>query len=127
MLQKRLLAPHRVRKIPAQFSWLDHRLIRQGRLRECDPPAWALYLFLCAVGDERGLSYYSDASLGRELRLDLPTLSQARQQLLRAEVVAYEKPLWQLLALDPPTERTGGIRSVAEVLRAVFAPEGGAQ
>lgn len=126
MIQKKLLAPQRLRKVPAQFSWLDQRLIRQRRLRDCEPPAWALYLFLCAVGDERGLSYYSDASLCRELRIDVPTLAQARQQLLQAEVVAYEKPLWQLLALDAPAERTGSTRSMAEVLRAVFQGEGGA-
>lgn len=124
MIHKKLLVPSRLRKVPSQFSWLDQRLIRQGRLRDCEPPAWALYLFLCAVSDLQGLSYYSDASLARELRLDGPTLLGARTQLVRAELVAYEKPLWQLLSLDPPSERTGGTRSVAEVLRAVL--QGGA-
>lgn len=124
MIPKKVLVPHRLRKVPAQFSWLDQRLIRQGRLRECESPSWALYLFLCAVSDEQGLSYYSDASLGRELRLDAPSLARARSQLLQADLVAYEKPLWQLLSLDPAPERTGGTRSVAEVLRAVF--QGGA-
>ena len=127
MIHKKLLAAHRLRKVPSQFSWLDQRLIRQAKLRECDPPAWALYLFLCAVSDERGLSYYSDASVARELRLDFPTLSLARQQLLRADVLAYEKPLWQLLALEAtPTEvRSGGLRSVTEIMCAVFNAEGG--
>ena len=124
MIQEKVIVPHRLRQVPTQFSWLDQRLIRQGRLRDCEPPAWALYLFLCAVGDEQGLSYYSDASLGRELRLDAPSLSQARTQLIGADVVAFQKPLWQLLSLDPPTERAGGTRSMAEVLRAVF--QGGA-
>ena len=120
MILKKLLVPHRHGKIPAQFSWVDRRLIRQGRLRDCEPLAWALYLFLCAVSDEQGLSFYSDASLCRELRIDVLALSSARTQLARADVVAYEKPLWQLLSLDPPTERAGGVRSMAEVLRAVF-------
>lgn len=124
MIHKKVLVPHRLRKVPAQFSWLDQRLIRRGRLRGCESPSWALYLFLCAVSDERGLSYYSDASLCRELRLDGPSLACARSQLLQADLVAYEKPLWQLLSLDPVPERTGGTRSVAEVLRAVF--QGGA-
>ena len=124
MIHKKLIVPHRLRKVPAQFSWLDQRLIRQGRLRDCAPPAWALYLFLCAVSDEQGLSYYSDASLCRELRLEVLSLATARTQLIGTDVVAYEKPLWQLLSLDPPTERTGSTRSMAEVLRAVF--QGGA-
>ena len=123
MVHKKLLRPERLRKIPSQFSWLDHRLIRQARLRDCDPPAWALYLFLCSVSDERGLSYYSEASLTRELKLDTPSLLRARQQLVAADLLAYEKPLWQLLSLDSPPDPDrprGEQRSVADVLRQIF-------
>lgn len=123
MVHKKLLRPERLRKIPPQFSWLDHRLIRQARLRDCDPPAWALYLFLASVSDERGLSYYSESSLLRELKLDTPTLLRARQQLVQADLLAYEKPLWQILGLDPapdPTRPRGEQRSVAEVLRDIL-------
>jgi len=124
MVHKKLLRPERLRKVPPQFSWLDQRLIRQARLRECDPPAWALYLFLAAVSDERGLSYYSESSLQRELRLELPVLQQARQQLVRAELVAYQKPLWQVLSLDPVPPPAGSprgqTRSVGEVLAQIL-------
>lgn len=119
MVHKKLLRPERLRKVPPQFSWLDQRLIRQARLRECAPPAWALYLFLAAVSDERGLSYYSESSLQRELGLELPPLQHARQQLVEADLLAYEKPLWQLLSLDPvsePSRPRGQTRSVSEVL-----------
>lgn len=129
MVHKRLLRPERMRKIPAQFSWLDHRLIRQARLRECDHSAWALYLFLCSVSDERGLSFYSDASLCRELKLDAPSLVRARQQLVRVDLIAFDKPLCQVLGLDPaPSESDaprGEQRSVAEVLSRIFS-QGGA-
>ena len=63
MTPKHPLRPDRLRQIPATFSWVDHRLIRNSLLRECDPPAWALYLFLITVADVQGLSYYSDASI----------------------------------------------------------------
>lgn len=119
MVHKKLLRPERLRKVPPQFSWLDQRLIRQGRLRECASPAWALYLFLAAVSDERGLSYYSESSLQRELGLAQPTLHHARRQLVGADLLAYEKPLWQLLGLDPvpaPSQPRGQTRSVGEVL-----------
>lgn len=127
MIQKKLLRPERLRKTPPQFSWIDHRLIRQDRLKDCHPPAWALYLFLACVGDERGLSFYSDASLSRTLRLDLTTLSQARAQLLQAGLVAFEAPLWQVLSLDPETSSSprGQQRSVAQILQSVL--QGGAQ
>ena len=32
MVEKRLLCPNRRRRTPAQFSWLDHRLMRERRL-----------------------------------------------------------------------------------------------
>lgn len=127
MVHKKLLRPDRLRKIPSQFSWLDHRLIRQARLRDCDHAAWALYLFLCSVSDERGLSFYSESSLLRELKLDLPSLLRARQQLLQADLLAYEKPLWQLLCLDPapdPARPRGQQRSVTDVLRQILTHGG---
>lgn len=122
MMQKKLLAPERLRQIPSQFSWIDQQLVRGNHLRDCDHSAWALYLFLTTVADADGLSYYSDASTTRWLKLDLVQLSAARQQLVRAGVLAYQKPLYQLLALPKPDQppaqpRTGQVRSLAEVLR----------
>ena len=62
MTHKKLLRPDRPRQIPPHFSWVDHQLIRQHRLRDCDHSAWALYLFLVTVADAQGLSYYSEKS-----------------------------------------------------------------
>lgn len=122
MALKRLLRPDRRRTVPPHFSWVDHRLIRQQRLRDCDHAAWALYLFLVCVGDAEGLSYYSDASLARHLKLDLMALARARQQLTGADLLAYEKPLYQVLALEESATRLPGgeARSVGEILRAVL-------
>jgi hypothetical protein len=123
MTYKRLLRPERQRQIPPHFSWVDHRLIRQHRLRDCDHCAWALYLFLVSVGDAQGLSYYSDASLARALKVDMPGLSAARRQLIGADLLAYQKPLYQVLDLVEastvsPTPSPGGqMRSVADILR----------
>ena len=62
-MNKKLLAPERLRQLPSQFSWIDQQLVRGGHLRDCDHSAWALYLFLATVADSQGLSYYSDASV----------------------------------------------------------------
>jgi len=132
MIRKHLLRPERLRRIPPSFSWVDHRLVRDGHLPRADHSAWALYLFLVTVADVQGLSYYSDAALGRHLRLDSTQLSSARQQMIRADLIAYQAPLYQVLALPEPTSppstaapRAAGVtRSVAEVLRSVL--EGGA-
>jgi len=119
-MKKRVLNPERLRKVPAQFSWIDHRLVQENYFVRCEHSAWALYLFLASVGDAEGLSYYSDASLMRHLNMDQVQLSSSRQQLIRAGLIAYEKPLYQVLSLEPvPGPRSGAV-SVAEVLRKVM-------
>jgi hypothetical protein len=99
-MTKRILQPERLRQIPSQFSWVDHRLVRSNYLMRASATAWALYLVLVTVGDEHGLSYYSDRTLQRLLRLNQHQLEQARQTLIQAEVIAYEAPLYQVLQLE---------------------------
>jgi hypothetical protein len=102
MTVKRVLCTERVRTVPAQFSWVDHRLVRDRHLERCDPPAAALYLFLVTVADGQGLSYYSDAALVRRLSMSTTRLNQARGDLVRVGLVAWQRPLYQVLALDSP-------------------------
>ena len=99
---KRVLCREHLRRVPEQFSWLDHRLVRDRHLARCSAEALALYLFLVTVCDGEGLSYYSDRALMESLPLDSAALARARQQLLAARLIAYQKPLYQVLALDPP-------------------------
>lgn len=128
MISKRLLRPDRRRIVPSQFSWVDHRLVRHRRLQGCEHAAWALYLFVVTVADADGLSYYSDASLERHLKLDALTLARARQQLIEAGLLAYEKPLYQVLGLEEPEPRCASAqaRSAADILRQVLRTPGGA-
>jgi len=121
-MKKRVLNPERLRKVPPQFSWIDHRLVQENYFLRCDHWAWTLYLFLVSVGDAQGLSYYSDASLMRRLNLDGLTLSASRRQLIQARLIAYECPLYQVLSLEPElprTERSGPIH-VGQLLRQVL-------
>lgn len=125
MIDKHPIRRERLRQVPSGFSWVDHRLIRHRRLEACSHPAWALYLFLVTVGDAQGLSYYSDAALGRYLKLDPLPLASARRELIQADLVAYQRPLYQVLSLEdprgrsdtPPAPRSGQPQSVAEILR----------
>jgi hypothetical protein len=116
-MKKRLLNPERLRKVPSQFSWIDHRLVQQNYFTRCDHSAWALYLFLASVADAEGLSYYSDASLMRRLKMDPLGLSASRQQLVQAGLLAYEKPFYQVLSLEPAEAPRSGPISVGELLR----------
>jgi hypothetical protein len=116
-MKKRVLNPERLRKVPPQFSWLDHRLVQENYFVRCDPPAWTLYLFLTSVADAEGLSYYSDASLMRRLKMDPLGLAASRQQLIQAGLIAHEKPLYQVLSLEPVGAARSGPVSVGEILR----------
>ena len=100
MVQKHPLCPNRIRKVPKQFSWIDHRLVRDRHIDRCSHQAAALYLFLVTVADAQGLSYYSDRSLSQRLSMDENCLAAARQDLIRIELIAYCHPLYQVLALQ---------------------------
>jgi len=100
MTAKRVLMPGRLRRIPAQFSWLDQRLVRDRHIERCDAHACALYLFLVTVADAQGLSYYAEDSLARRLSMPPERLRTVRADLVRLGLIAFEHPLYQVLALD---------------------------
>jgi hypothetical protein len=99
---KRVLCPQRLRRVPPQFNWVDHRLVRDRHICRCSAEALALYLFLVTVADAQGLSYYSDGAIAQLLPLDAAALARARAELVAAQLIAYQRPLYQVLALDPP-------------------------
>ena len=120
MVEKHLICPQRIRKIPKQFSWLDHRLVRDHYIDRCSHSAAALYLFLVTVADAQGLSYYSDRVISERLDMDANTLAQVRQELIRIGLIAYQKPLYQVLALDTPTKATNRYPAQLQSLAQIF-------
>jgi hypothetical protein len=121
---KRVLCRERLRQVPEQFSWLDHRLVRDRHIAGRSAQALALYLFLVTVADGQGLSYYSEKTICQLLPLDGPALARARQELIAARLIAYQRPLYQVLALDSPApgspgppSRFGGPLSLGQILR----------
>jgi hypothetical protein len=101
MIQKHPICPQRIRKVPGQFSWVDHRLVRERFIESITHPAAALYLFLITVADCQGLSFYSDASVMSRLSMDALTLDEARRNLIASGLIAFNSPLYQVLSLDP--------------------------
>jgi hypothetical protein len=98
---KRVLHPERLRKIEGSFSWIDHRFLTGGFLRDLSTLEILLYLFLVAVSDRNGLSFYHDDRIASLLKIDLPSLGQAREGLVLRSLLAYEAPLYQVLSLPP--------------------------
>ena len=99
MTQKRILLADRLRRPPATgWSWLDRRFLREhGDYLSRD--ATLLYLFLAAVADRHGLSFYSDHTLSSRLHLSPQAVAQARQELLDRDLIAHQLPLVQVLSL----------------------------
>ena len=95
------IVPQRRRRVPPQFSWVDHRLVRDGHVQGRSAPALALYLFLVAVADADGLSWYSEAALCRQLSCGATELQGARMELQQAGLIAFRKPIYQVLDLAP--------------------------
>jgi hypothetical protein len=98
---KRLIDPRRMRKgLPRGFGWIDHRLLRDGYLSHCSPQTLSLYVLLVCACDAQGLSYYSGPRIAQLLALEPAALSQARRELIELGLIAYQKPLYQLLSLE---------------------------
>jgi hypothetical protein len=99
MIQKRVLVPQRLRRPPATgWSWLDRRFLREHG-DYLSREAVLLYLFLAAVADRHGLSFYGDRTLTSRLRLAQDVLERARQELLDRDLIAHQLPLVQVLSL----------------------------
>lgn len=109
MIHKRILVPGRVRRPPIDgWSWIDRRFVRDFAPR-LSHEAIALYFFLAAVADKDGLSFYHDATIAGRLRISEDSLTCARDELIREDLVAYRTPLTQVLSLPRlQVQRCGG-------------------
>lgn len=113
MIKKRVLRSTQLRVVPRSFSWIDHRLIRDGHLDRLQIPEQLLYFFLILVGDSSGVSYYSLPVISRYLKLKIDAIDQARGSLCERGLIAYEEPLYQVLALPEVKAKETGLPSAA--------------
>ena len=121
-----ILVPERLRRPPATgWSWVDRRFVREHAAR-LSRDAVLLYFFLAAVADKHGLSFYADATLAALLRMPLPALLEARDELLAHDLIAHEGRLTQVLSLPLPAQRrsaqpAGGLMPLGDILRRAIA------
>ena len=118
MIVKMPVLKKRIRKIPKSFSWLDHRLVQRRHIENLSHSQAALYLFLVCVADDKGLSYYGDPALMKKLGMDPACLNEARSGLIRNNLIAWQKPIYQVLSLEPIPEgtRAGAMMSLKDLL-----------
>ena len=120
MVTKHPLRPDRIRKTPRQFSWLDQRLVSDHYIDRCTHGAAALYLFLVTVADARGMSYYADRTLSQRLGMDEHILVRHRRELMDIGLIAYRKPLYQVLAIEAEPVRTAGsLQSFGQIVKCI--------
>jgi len=121
-----VLVPQRLRRPPATgWSWVDRRFVREHAAR-LSRDAVLLYFFLSAVADKHGLSFYGDATLAALLRMPLPALLEARDELLAHDLIAHEARFTQVLSLPSPVRRRagepgGGLMQLGDILRRAMA------
>ena len=119
MIRKRLLLPNRVRRPPHEgFSWVDRRFLHDYSAR-LSRDAILLYFFYTAVSDQQGLSFYSDTSISVRLRLTEKAVSDARAELVTQDLIAWQRPLTQVLSLQQPVLRRSGLQSLGDLFRSV--------
>jgi len=122
MPPKPILVPARLRRPPATgWSWVDRRFVRE-HMADLSREAVLLYFFLTAVADKHGLSFYGDGTLATLLRMPLPALMEARDELLARDLIAHEVRFIQVLSLPPlgqtrQCEPGQGRTQLGEILR----------
>ena len=127
MIPKRILVAQRLRRPPASgWSWVDRGFLRE-HAEHLSREAVLLYFFLSAAADRHGLSFYSDGSTAALLRLTVPALIAAREELLGRDLVAYEPPLTQVLSLPVRSARRAaapgqGLLRLGDLFREIASP-----
>ena len=102
MPQTPILVPARLRRPPKTgWSWVDRRFLRE----RAAPVARrrALVLRPLRVADKHGLSFYGDGTMATLVRISLPALMAARDELLARDLIAHEHALYPGARLAAPS------------------------
>ena len=111
MIRKKVLNPHRLRRIDGGFSFIPHRFLADGFLASLNQKELLLYLFLILVCDRYGLSYYGYDAICSLLQLSLDQYLEARNGLIEKDLIAFDGTLFQVLDLpsQPLKTASGGL------------------
>ena len=126
MPQTPILVAARLRRPPPTgWSWVDRRFLRE-HAAHLSRDAVLLYFFLCAVANKHGLSFYGDGTIAALVRISLPALVAARDELLARDLIAHETRFTQVLSLPAagqrrPSEPGQGLMQLGEILRRAAA------
>ncbi|MEI6314791.1 MAG: helix-turn-helix domain-containing protein [Syntrophus sp. (in: bacteria)] len=100
---KKILVSDRIRKMNGGFSFIPARFLTEGFLESLPQKELLLYLFLVIVSDRNGLSYYSYDRICTTLEMDIEDYIEARNSLIRKDLIAFDGTLFQVLELPSST------------------------
>ena len=108
MIRKKVLNPERIRSIKGGgFSFIPHRFVTDGFLQRLSGAELLLYLFLTAVSDRCGLSFYSDESICTLLHMSSENYQGAIKGLIHKDLIAFNGTLFQVLELPSAPDEQG--------------------
>jgi len=82
--------PERMRRFASSgFGWVDARLLKDGWLKVMRPEEVAVYLFLCLVANQQGISWYRRDRIREALNLGEEETRRALARLCELDLVAY--------------------------------------
>ena len=99
MVRKKILNPDRVRRIKGGFSFIPHRFVTDGFMSSLNGSELLLYLFLVAVSDRYGLSFYSSTTICKLLEMTSGHYQKARQGLIEKDLIDFNGTVFQVLDL----------------------------
>jgi hypothetical protein len=106
MIKKRVLDKNRIRRINGGFSFIPHRFLTAGFLSALDHNEVLLYLLLVLAADRLGLSFYSYDRTCSILNLSVEQYIDARNALIKKDLIAFDGTVFQVLALPQPPKKS---------------------
>ena len=135
MIAKTMIMPEWQRRLAAPFAWIDRRFLFDGFLASLSPRENLLYFFLVLVADRDGVSFYSYDKICTLLKLDVDAYIQARDGLIRQQLIAFDGQRFQVLALPKSASawrrpahtdvasRHSGVQALSEIFAHLASPQ----
>ena len=120
MISKKIITPHRIRRIDGGFSFIPHRFLTDGFLASLNQKELLLYLFLIVVSDRHGLSFYSYDTICSLLQFTLDHYIEARDGLIEKDLIAFDGTIFQVLSLPShPVQGSAQKEDSAAIVRLI--------
>ena len=101
------LEPRRVRYPRGPYGWIELKVVTGGVFQEVGSDAAFTYLFLCAVGNRDGVSFWSRQRMAQTLGLSSDATEAAIRKLQARDLIAANGRVIQVLSL-PALGGAGG-------------------